>query len=130
MALGTAFQAKVAALLTKLNATAKVVKFRNITRAGGSAVLGLGGTVTITDTVVDPQPAVRVLDTEAVAASGGILQPGDYELIFAGTIPEATLRNRQVLYGDDVLKVLEISPAAIDGIVVAWTVLARTVSPA
>lgn len=127
MATGKALQNRVGALLKRLNATSRVVKLRNVTTSGGNTVLGIGGTVTTTDTVADPQPAVELLDADVISNSNGLYQVGDYRFFFSGAIPEATLRNRLIVYGDEILKVIRFDPVSLGGVVVVWEVTARTI---
>jgi hypothetical protein len=127
MSAGSNLQKKVSALLKRLDASARVVSLRQVTTTGGNTLLGIGGRVTTTDTVCDPQPVVTLLDADIVAHSGGIYQVGDYELMFAGDIPEATLKSRLIVYGDEVLKIVKMDPVAMNGIVAVWKVTARTV---
>lgn len=127
MASGAQLRTKIAAKLAALQATPRVVKFRQETRTGGNSRLGIGGSVTTTDTLADPQPAARMLTSEELAGTGGLLQPGDWEFVFAGTTSEDVLRNQQILFGTEVLNIVQIEPYALNGIVVAWRVVARTV---
>lgn len=126
MATGSQIKAKIQAKLTALNATPRVVSFRQMTRTGGNTRLGIGGTVAYADTVSDPQPAAELVRAEDIAGSGGLLQPGDWSFTFSGAIPEETLRTSSLLFGTEVLNIVQISPYALNGIVVAWGVIART----
>lgn len=124
---GLQLQAKVAKALAKVNATSRQVSLRTVTTTGGNAVLGVGQTVTNLDTVMDPQPAVEQIKVDDVASSGGLLQFGDYRITLSGTYDEATLRNCELLYGTDVLKIIDLNPAVYGGVVAAWQVVARAV---
>jgi hypothetical protein len=124
---GLAVQNKIANVLRRLNATARVVYFRSVDASGGNATLGLDRIVINTDTEIDPQPAVEVLTVEEVAAAGGKLQLGDYRLTMAGTVDEVTLQTNDIMYGTDVLKIIDYRPHALAGVVISWTVIARTV---
>jgi hypothetical protein len=124
---GAALQAKIAKALAKLGATHKTVYLRTVSVTGGNSVLGIGQTKSNSDTELDPQPAVTMVDSWEIANSGGLLQLGDYKFTMAGTVEEATLRGSLVVYGEDVLKVISYKPSVINGTVVAWEVLARTV---
>lgn len=124
---GLQLQAKVAKALAKVNATARQVSLRVATTSGGNAVLGIGQTVTNVDTLLVPQPAVEHVSSDDVAGSGGLLQFGDYRMTIAGTVTEATLAQSQILYGSDVLKIIDTKPAAFGGVVAAWEIVARTV---
>jgi hypothetical protein len=126
MATGAQIQAKIQAKLAALNATPRVVSFRTMTRTGGNPRLGIGGTVTYTDTVADPQPAAELVKAEDIAGSGGLLQPGDWMFTFSGIIPEETFRTSSLLFGTEVLNIVQVSPYALNGIIVGWGVLART----
>lgn len=125
MASGAAIRSKIARALGRLNVTSRTVMLRSVMSSGGNPVLGLGQSVSSTDVVVDPQPAVELIAAEEVAAAKSLLQLGDYRLTFAGTLTENTLKNSEILYGTDVLKVIRYDPIAIDGTVVAWSVIAR-----
>ncbi len=128
MASGTQLRSKIAAKLSALQATPRVVKFRQETRTGGNPRLGIGGTVTTTDTLADPQPAAQMVAAEQLANATSLIQPGDWEFVFAGTTSEDTLRTQQILFGDtEVLNIVQYEPYALNGIVVAWRVIARTV---
>ncbi len=127
MASATQIRSKVKSILARFQATSRVVKFRQVTVTGGNTLLGIGGTRTVTDTLCDPQPVIEVISGEEIAGSGGLLQPGDFRILFDGTVPEATLRNRQLLYGDEVLDIVRPIPVPLGGIAVAWQVIARTV---
>jgi hypothetical protein len=127
MATGTQLRAKIAAKLALLQPTPRVVKFRQETRTGGSSLLGIGGTVTTVDTLAVPQPAAQLVKSEELAGTSGLIQPGDWEFVFAGTTAESTLRTHQILFGDtEVLNIVQVEPYALNGIVVAWRVIART----
>ena len=126
MASGKALQSRIGKLIKRLNVTHRTVKLRDVSTSGGNSLLGLGGTVSTTDTVVDPQPTVSLADAQTIANSGGLYQLGDYEMLFAGTIPEATLKNRLVVYGDEVLRIVNIDPVVFGGVVVVWKVMTRT----
>lgn len=129
MATGAQVQAKISAKLGQLQATPRVVKLRQQTRTGGNSLLGIGGTVQTVDTVVSPQPAAMMVKAEEIAdKTSGLLQPGDWEFVFAGTTSEAALREQQILFGDtEVLNIVHVEPYALNGITVAWRVIARTV---
>lgn len=130
MANGAALRAKVDAALRKAGATHRVVKFRKTGRSGGNQRLGLGGTLTVEEITLDPQPTVTMLDAEEVATSGGIYMFGDYKLTISGSVAESVLRTHQILYGDEVLQIVKYRPAGvIQSVVVAWSVIARTVKP-
>jgi hypothetical protein len=124
---GTALQAKIAKTLKKLGATHKTVYLRTVSVSGGNTVLGLGQTKSNSDTELDPQPAVTLVDAWDIANSGGLLLLGDYKLTLAGTVEEATLRGSLIVYGEDVLKMISYKPSVLDGTVVAWEVVARAV---
>lgn len=127
MATGSQLRSKISAKLATLNATPRVVKFRQQTRNGGNTRLGIGGTVSTVDTLASPQPAAQLITSEDIASPSSLLQPGDWEFIFAGTITEDTLRSQQILFGDtEVLNIVQIEPYPLNGVVVAWRVIART----
>lgn len=123
---GDVLRAKVAAILKRTQVTSRVVKFRSVSASGGNALLGLGQTLNTTDVVCDPQPVVELLKPEDVASAAGILQLGDYSVLFDGGVPESTLKTHEILYGTDVLKIISYDPVVFAGVVVAWKVLART----
>lgn len=128
MATGLQLQAKIKAVLAKLQATPRTVQFRQLTRTGGNARLGIGGTVAYTDTLADPQPAAQMVKAEQLANTTSLVQPGDWEFTFAGSIDESMFRDRQILFGDtEVLNIVQYEPYAMNGIVVGWSVIARTV---
>lgn len=128
MPTGIGFRDKIKSILGQLQATPRIVSLRDVTVTGGNTRLGLGGTRTVTDTVVDPQPAAQKLGASEVANIGGLAEPGDWWFIFDGTIAEATLRNRQIVFGDEVLHIVQIDPYAFKGVVVGWSVIARTIT--
>lgn len=127
MASGPAVQAKVAAVLTKLNPTSRVVKFRELVATGGNQLLGLGVDNNVVDTLVDPPPSVEVLAASEVSISGGLYQLGDYRFTFAGTVAESVIKNSLILYGEELVQTVHIVPYALGGIVVAWSVVGRSV---
>jgi hypothetical protein len=124
---GSVVQSKIAKVLKRLGATSRVVQFRSMTATGGNATLGLGRTVTSADTPVDPQPAVELVKLEEIAGGGSLLQLGDYRITFAGSVPESTLTSSEILYGTDILKVVSYEPVPLNGVIVCWRVIARTV---
>jgi hypothetical protein len=68
-----------------------------------------------------------LVKSEELAGTSGLIQPGDWEFVFAGTTAESTLRTHQILFGDtEVLNIVQVEPYALNGIVVAWRVIART----
>jgi hypothetical protein len=128
MATGAQLQSKIKAVLAKLQATPRVVKFRQLTRTGGNTRLGIGGSVAYTDTLADPQPAAQMVKAEELANSTSLVQPGDWEFTFAGSIDESMFRDKQILFGDtEVLNIVQYEPYAMNGIIVGWRVIARTV---
>jgi hypothetical protein len=127
---GSSLRRKVATTLARVQASAYPVYLRQVTFTGGDSLLGVGQTTTVTDTLVDPMPAVDLLPTSLVVTSGGLYQAGDYRITFAATvIEEATLRNSLIRYGDHILRIVRIDPVAFGGMVVAWEVIARTAQP-
>ena len=125
MASGSSLRRTVGNVLKRLNATAYPVYFRDVATTGGDPLLGTGGVTTITDTLVDPQPAVDLVPVDLVAAGGEFYQPGDYRMIFAGTIDSTTLHSCLLRYGEEVLRPVRIDPVAFGGVIVAWEVTAR-----
>lgn len=127
MASGAQIRSKISSKLASLQATPRVVKFRQQTRVGGNTRLGIGGTLNTVDTLADPQPAAQMVNAEELAGTSSLLQPGDWEFIFAGTTTEDTLRTQQILFGDtEVLNIVQVEPYTLNGLVVAWRVIART----
>lgn len=110
-----------------MNATARPVKFRQVQRVGVDETLGVGGTVSVIDTLVDPQPSVKQISAAEVASTNGLLQLGDYRMTFAGTVPESTFQDDLILYGTDVLKAKSWVSSPFQGVVIKWTVIARAV---
>lgn len=92
----------------------------------GDDVLRIGYTADVVDMPVTPPPAVRQVTAAEIQTSGGLLQPGDYRFIFAGSIDQNTLKHGQILYGEDVLQVVRIEPSVYQEVVVAVRVIART----
>jgi hypothetical protein len=123
-----AIQAKVTAILAKVQATSKVIRLRTIESAGGNARLGLGQSQVATDVDVVPQPVIERIAAEEISTSGGLYQPGDYRLTFDSSVTERDLRDGFITYGDEVLQAKEVTPVVLYGAVVAWTVVARTVT--
>lgn len=117
----------VSKVLAQVNATSRPVKFRVVARTGGNSILGVGQTITNIDTLVAPPPVVDYIKEEEVAGGAGLIQLGDYRILFAGSVPETTLQVSFILYGTDVLKILSYQPAVLGGVVAVWQVLARTV---
>lgn len=128
MATGEQLRAKAKALLAKNEATPRTVYFREVTQVGGNPKLGIGGTVVNTDTLVDPQPVALKVTAQEIADSNGYLGPGDWRFIFSGDTPEATLKSHFILFGDEVLNIVQITPYAKNKTIVAWDVIGRTVS--
>jgi hypothetical protein len=123
---GLALRNKVAQVMKRLHATSRVVKLRVASASGGNDLLGLGQSQTVQDTVVDPQPTVNLLTADDIATSGGVYILGDYQFLFTGSIAESTLRKSHILYGDEVLRIVELEAIAMGGVVVAWRVVARS----
>lgn len=126
MASGDQLQAKIKATLLSLQATSRVVKFREVTQVDGHPRLGIGGTITVTETDIAVQPAVELVRSDEIAGSAGILMPGDYRFTFDGTVSEDLLRTQQILYGSEVLHIVHVEPHPFKGVIAAWTVIART----
>lgn len=129
MSTGETLRAKAKSLLAKFQATSRVVQFREVTQTGGNTRLGAGGITTATLTPIDPQPAVMQVSAEDISRLGAKVQPGDWEFIFDGTIPESEFQAKQILYGDEVLHIVQYEPYPMNGIVVAWSVIGRTQAP-
>jgi hypothetical protein len=125
MASGPGLKAKANGLLKRFNATDRVVKLRQITKSGGNSRLGIGETTTVTDTALDPPPAVSLVEHHMVRVSGSLFQQGDYQFIISGDYTESRLRNSLIVYGDDLMKIIHIEPYAMTGVVVVWRVIAR-----
>jgi hypothetical protein len=125
---GKAVQTQISHVLDQVQASLRPVFFRVVARTGGNPILGTGQTITNLDTLVVPTPAVEYVKEDEVAGGMGLIQLGDYKIIFAGTVAESTLKLSFILYGTDVLKILSYQPATLGGVAAAWQVLARTVS--
>lgn len=127
MATSAQILAKVQALLTKLQATPRLVQFRAVSRTGGSELLGVGGTVTTVLTAINPQPAAEPISLEEINSSAGGLMPGDWRFIFAGDVSETDLKTKQILFGTEILNIVQYRPFPIYGGIVAWEAIGRTV---
>jgi hypothetical protein len=130
MATGASIQAKIKAVLAKLQATPRVVKFRTVVQTGGNTrlgILGIAGTLTVTETAITPQPAAELLVAEELTASGVLLMPGDWRFIFSGDMAEADFRSKQLLFGTEILSIVHVEPYVIYGVNVGWGVVGRTV---
>ncbi len=127
MASGAQVQAKIKAVLAKLQATPRVVQFREATQVGGNERLGIGNLLAVTVTPITPQPAVELLKAEEIVGSGGILMPGDWRFIFSGDMAESDFRTKQLLFGDEILNIVHIEPYVLYGVIVGWGVIGRTV---
>lgn len=121
-------QNKVHQILARTTVTHRPVSFRTVVSRHGNPLLGLGQDRANVDELVSPPPVVELLRPDEVASSGSLLQLGDYRFTFAGQLPETTLKTAQILYGDDVLRILSYEPIVYQGLVIAWVVLARTLS--
>lgn len=126
MPTGPQVLAKVVAALTKANPSPRVVQFRQVTQTGGNTRLGVGGTTTVTTSEISTQPAVEAVTSEDIGSSAGRVQPGDWRFTFAGDVEESDLRTKQILYGDEVLNIVDCQPYAFGGTIVGWSVIART----
>lgn len=126
MATGASVLAKVTSVLRRTHVTSRVVKFRQVLVRHGNPLLGIGQERANVDTVVDPQPVVDLIKPEDVAAAGNLLQLGDYKILFDGNVTEAQIRSQEILYGNDVLKVVSYEPIVFDNTIVGWDVIART----
>lgn len=126
MATGAQIQAKIKSVLGRLQATPRVVRFREVTQTGGDALLGIGGTSTVTLTAITPQPAAEMVKAEEITGDSGLIQPGDWRFIFSGDTSEDDLRTKQLLFGDEVLNIIRIEPFALGGVIVGWSAIART----
>lgn len=126
---GLSIQSKISKVLTRLSPTSRVVYLRSVTASGGNSLLGLGQSVTSSDTAADPQPAVELINASEIAVSGNFYQMGDYKFIFAGSIEESTWQTSLIIYGTEVLKIVKYDPQVIYGTVAAWEVVARAVKP-
>jgi hypothetical protein len=127
MATGAQIQAKIKSVLDRLQATPRVVRFREVTQTGGNDLLGIGGTVTVTLSAIDPQPAAELVRAEEITGSNSLLQPGDWRFIFSGDTSEDDLRTKQLLFGDEILNIVHVEPYALGTVIVGWGVIARTV---
>jgi len=123
---GLAIQSRIERALAQVQATERPVALRTVAPIIGDDVLRIGYTADVVDTPVVPPPAVRQVTAAEIQTSGGLLQPGDYRFIFAGSIDRDKLKHGQVLYGEDVLQVVRVDPSVYQGIVVAVKVIART----
>jgi hypothetical protein len=126
---GSSIQSKISKTLERLNATSRLVYLRSVSSSGGNSLLGLGQSVSSSDTLAEPQPAVDLMTTHEIAVSGNFFQMGDYKMIFAGTIEESTWQTNLIVYGEEVLKIVRYDPQTIYGTVAAWEVVARAVKP-
>ena len=123
---GLAIQSRIERALAQVRATERPVAIRTVAPVMGDDVLRIGYIADVVDTPVVPPPAVRQVTAAEIQTSAGLLQPGDYRFIFAGSIDRDTLKHGQVLYGEDVLQVVRVDPSVYQGIVVAVKVIART----
>lgn len=122
---GAAIQAKVKAALAKLNATSEVWKFRQVIHSGGKSRLGLHDSTDVIDIELDTPPAEETVSAEDVANSNGLVIAGDLRLTIAGDVDKETLRTHLMVRGDDVYRIVDYRPFAIDRTVVGWQVIVR-----
>lgn len=127
MPTGASLLKKVSAVLAKTHVTSRVVKFRTVLSRDGNALLGIGVTRANLDEDIVPQPVVEFISPEEVAFGGSLLQVGDYRMLFDGNVLESSLETCDILYGNDLLKIVSHNPIVYGGVVVGWQVLARTV---
>lgn len=136
MALADSLIKTVDGLLTRFDATDRKIYKRIITRTGGDSLLGRPGSVTYKDTLLQPQPAVRVVTGRDVAlalSSSVLVQVGDYVLTTSvTTLTRDDLQSTNFVFvlkagtAEEELVIIGYDPIAINGRDVAFDIVARS----
>lgn len=112
---------------------------RVTTSAGGDSLIGRQGTVTVVDTLFNPQPYYRQLghkDTMLLNGSGGQFVADDYKFTFSvNSLAEADLNagNTTIVLKDssgniEVLRIIYFNNESFGGKDIALTVIARSMA--
>lgn len=128
-------------ILTKLNPSSSIIYKRTTGRTGGDPVTGRGVTVSNTDVLLNPQPAITYItatlltranrNTQVVVTSG-VAQIGDILCTCSATnITRSELNNKDVSIvlvdgsTEDQREIVEFTPYMLNGIDVAFDILLR-----
>jgi len=122
---GEGVRAQLVTALEVLQASEHDVFLRTRAATGDDALLGIRGTVTITDIPIAPRPSVKVLTLREVALSEGRLQEGDLELVVAGTTTKAQLEAAHLLIASVEYDTEQVASYELGGVTVGHRVVAR-----
>jgi hypothetical protein len=141
-----AIVSRLDATLRRFTPTTRTAYKRKVTRTGGSALLGRPGTVTNTDTLLDPQPYFVPIGREPVSGghaqvesviTGGSKQytADDYKFLFsptAYTLAEFQDEDFYIVLKDsagneEVLKIMDVRQTDFTNVTVLITVFARPI---
>jgi hypothetical protein len=136
MSLASAVISKVNSALTTVKATDRVVCKRLLSRGGGDPLIGRVGSVVVTDTVLNPQPAVFRQPVEITTSQTSRSSVSTYSIIASpDSLSESDLSNKDIIlvFKNNAGTLLEevfinsFVPYVIDGTVVGWKITARSV---
>jgi hypothetical protein len=146
MSRATALLAKVNSTLRKFTPLTYNVYKRTITRTGGNDLIGRAGSTTTVDTKLDPQPYYEMIGrqpvsggrarVETAATSTGERTLDDYKFMFSPdsmSFAEMQSKNVMLVFKDsngvekELLQILDFRPVAMNELVVAIVLFARSV---
>lgn len=122
---GAEFAKKVKDAITQVEACDYPVYFRSISKSGAGHTLGIPDTITNTDVLITPRPAMTFLSFEEVQGSSGLFQMGDRKFIMSSTQTVTDLNTKHILYNSQVFRVLKYESPMFDGQIVAHIVYVR-----
>jgi hypothetical protein len=129
---------KLNGILKRFTPLDRLVYKRVIVSTGGDALLGRSGTVSVTDTLFDPQPFYTRIDNvlaDNLTKNGINVTAGDYEFLFspdAVTYSDISDKSFEVILKDssnrlEVLRLLSWESPSMNSTVVAFSVYMRSV---
>lgn len=131
----TSLLAKVGKTMNKMSASDRVAYKRTYVRSGGDSLLGIGSTLSFTDTVLSPKPAVfTVTQQDLLLLSGATkVQLNDQMMIVsAAALSRTDLENKEltiVMKRGSVVEEYSVETytiAPFDGAAIAFSLLLRS----
>lgn len=148
MSRATGILNKVNGVMRRFTPLTRTLYKRTVTTAGGDELIGRPGSVTNTDTILDPQPIYSPIGRKTVAGGHDKVQPimgstgqrtaDDYKFTMSPTalsLAELQARNLCLVFKDDlgaeeVLYINDFAPLGLNDTVVAIVVFAGSVKRA
>ena len=99
---------------------------RTTTRTGDDPNLGVKGTETVTDALIEPNPDVKLVNLAMVQRTGGYLKLGDIVAEISANIEKSTLEDAEYfVYQDELWKLIRLDGKPMLSAPEIWVALLR-----